>query len=62
MTTTDRYPHANITKKYEESSISARLEACFLDNLGKVITREQLLEVARDPVTKQEPENWHHAQ
>ena len=59
MTTADHYPHATITKKYEESSISARLEACFLDNLGKVITREQLLEVARDPVTNQEPENWH---
>lgn len=59
MTKHNPYPYATISKKYVESSIIARLEACFLDNLGKVITRAQLLEVARDPVTQEEPENWH---
>ena len=44
---------------YTQRSIRARLEAFFLDNLGKVATREQLLEVATDPETGVEPENWH---
>lgn len=53
------YPYAQVRKKYAQNSISARLEACFLDNLGKILTREQLLEVAKDPITGVEPENWH---
>ena len=35
------------------------MEAFFLDNLGKVATREQLLKVATDPKTGRTPENWH---
>jgi len=46
-------------KKYQQSSIRQRIEALFLDNLGKVITREQIIEVAKDPTTGTEPENWH---
>jgi hypothetical protein len=30
-----------------------------LDNIGKIITREQIIEVATDPKTKKQPENWH---
>lgn len=30
-----------------------------MDNLGKVATREQLIEVATDPVSGRVPENWH---
>jgi hypothetical protein len=45
--------------KYAQRSIRARLEAFFLDNLGRVVTREQLLEVAKDPKTGKVPENWH---
>jgi hypothetical protein len=45
--------------KYQQRSIRARLEALFLDNLGRVVTREQILEVARDPKTGKVPENWH---
>ncbi len=26
---------------------------------GKIATREQLIEVATDPITKRVPENWH---
>ena len=37
--------------KYLQRSISSRLEAFFLDNLGRVATREQILEVARNPKT-----------
>ena len=35
------------------------MEAFFLDNLGKVVTREQLIIVATDPNTGRVPENWH---
>jgi len=45
--------------RYKQSAVKRRIEALFLDNLGKVLTREQILEVARDPVTGKEPENWH---
>lgn len=51
--------HAKINKKYTQPTISKRIEAFFLDNLNKVITRKQLLEVAKDPKTGREPENWH---
>ena len=44
---------------YEQGSIRARIEAFFLENLGKVATREQLIEVATDPTTGRVPENWH---
>lgn len=46
-------------RKYRQGSIRERIEALFLNNLGKVITREQILEVAKDPTTGVEPENWH---
>ncbi|HET6574299.1 MAG TPA: hypothetical protein VFG68_11885 [Fimbriiglobus sp.] len=46
-------------KKYNQPTILKRLEAFFLDHIGEVVTREQLLEVARDPKTGKEPENWH---
>ena len=35
------------------------MEAFFLDNLGKIATREQLIEVSTDPETGKVPENWH---
>ncbi len=42
-----------------QRSARARIEAFFLDNLGKVATREQIIEVATDPTTGRSPENWH---
>jgi len=45
--------------EYLQRSIRARLEAFFLENLGRVVTREQILEVARNPKTGKVPENWH---
>lgn len=54
---TDR--NAKIRRKYAQASIRDRIEAFFLDNLGKVATREQLIKVATDPETKLVPENWH---
>jgi hypothetical protein len=50
---------AEIKGPYQQQSIRARIEAFFLDNIGKVVTRAQLIEVATDPKTGVEPENWH---
>jgi len=44
---------------YKAKSIKRRIEALFLDNVGKVITREQIIQVATNPVTGKQPENWH---
>lgn len=52
-------PRGTIARRYDQRSVKRRLEAAFLDNVGRVLTRAQLQEVARDPVTGQEPENWH---
>ncbi len=49
--------NAVVRGPYMQSSI--RGEAFFLDNLGKVATREQLIQVAIDPKTGRIPENWH---
>lgn len=50
---------ARIRGPYLQTSIRGRIEAFFLDNLGKVATREQLIKVATDPETGRVPENWH---
>lgn len=51
--------YAEVKKIYKQTSIKHRIEALFLDNVGKIITREQILQVATDPVTGKQPENWH---
>ena len=51
--------NAQIKGPYTQKTIQKRIEAFFLDNLGKVVTREQLIQVATDPETKRVPENWH---
>lgn len=30
-----------------------------MDNIGNVVTREEIIEVATDPTTRRAPENWH---
>lgn len=45
--------------KYSQKSVSKRIEALFLNNLGKVVTREQIVNVAIDPATGKTRENWH---
>lgn len=47
------------TSLYHQSSVSKRVEALFLNNVGLVLTREQIQRAAKDPVTGKEPENWH---
>lgn len=44
---------------YSQKTIRQRIKALLLDNLGKVVTREQILQVAKDPTTGKTPENWH---
>lgn len=44
---------------YTQPSVSARLEALFLNNIGLVVTRDQIIAAARNPKTGREPENWH---
>jgi len=44
---------------YRQKSVKKRIEALFLNNIGKVLDREMILRAARDPKTKREPENWH---
>lgn len=44
---------------YTQKTVRQRLEALFLANVGLVLTRDQILAAARDPVTGKEPENWH---
>lgn len=60
----ERIPMANKTystdnTKYTQKTVSQRIEALFLNNLGKVVTREQIIAAATDPITNKEPENWH---
>jgi hypothetical protein len=57
--TTKPYPYCDSPQAYTDTSIKKRLENFFLDNVGKIVTNAQLIEVAKDPVTGKEPENWH---
>jgi len=51
--------HAVIRRRYRQESVRDRIRAFFLDNIGKVATREQIQKVAADPKTGRIPENWH---
>lgn len=44
---------------YTQKTVSQRIEALFLNNLGKVVTHEQIIKAATDPKTGNQPENWH---
>lgn len=55
----DNKEYGEIKGPYNQKTIRGRIEALFLDNLGKILTREQIQEVAKDPQTGKEPENWH---
>jgi hypothetical protein len=48
-----------VVGKYEQGSILQRIEAFFLDNVGRTATNSQIQQVAKDPKTGREPENWH---
>ena len=44
---------------YSGKSVRERIEQFFLDNVGRVATRDQIQEAAKDPVSGRIPENWH---
>lgn len=44
---------------YAQKTVSQRIEALFLNNLGKIVTREQIVRVATDPISGVARENWH---
>lgn len=54
-----KYPMGSLKRVYSGKSIKDRLLEFFLDNVGCIVTRPMLIEVAKDPVTGVEPENWH---
>ncbi|WBU54161.1 hypothetical protein [Paracoccus sp. SCSIO 75233] len=45
--------------EYTQTSVSKRVEALFLNNVGLVVTREQIIKAATNPKTGVQPENWH---
>ena len=47
------------TSEYGQRSVLKRIEALFLDDIGKVVTRDRIIRAARDPKTGRDPENWH---
>ena len=51
--------YSSDTTSYTQTSVSKRIEALFLNNIGLVVTRTQILRAAKNPVTGQDPENWH---
>lgn len=57
--TTDKRPPYAVIGSYPQKSMRGRIEAFFLDNIGRIASREQIIEVATDPRTKKVPENWH---
>jgi len=50
---------AAIMGAYPQPIVRMRIEAFFLNNVGKVATREQIMEVATDPKTGRTPKDWH---
>ena len=51
--------YGEVKGPYLQKTIRERIKALFLDNLGKTVTREDILEVAKDPESGRIPENWH---
>lgn len=49
----------SLNRIYDQKSIKKRIEAFLLDNVGKIVTREMIVQVSKDPITGREPENWH---
>jgi hypothetical protein len=41
------------------AAVRDRIRAFFIANIGKVVTREEIIAASRDPETGKEPENWH---
>jgi len=55
----NRKLYGKLRGTYKQQSVKKRIEALFLHNIGKVLTREQIIKAATDPKTGRQPENWH---
>lgn len=51
--------YGDLKGKYDQKSVKKRIEALFLDNIGKILTRQQIIKASIDPKTGRQPENWH---
>jgi hypothetical protein len=51
--------YGTVKGPYLQKSVKKRIEALFLDNLGRILSREQIIEASTDPKTGVQPENWH---
>jgi hypothetical protein len=51
--------YGKVKGPYKQGSVRKRIEALFLSNLGKIVTREMIIEAATDPASGRQPENWH---
>jgi hypothetical protein len=51
--------YSSDTSKYLQKSVRQRIEALFLNNVGLIVTRDQIRDAAKDPKTGVDPENWH---
>lgn len=51
--------YGEVKGPYTQKTVKKRIEALFLDNVGKVLAREQIIEAATDLTTGKAPENWH---
>lgn len=54
-----RKRYGKVKGPYRQKSVKDRIRSLFLGNIGKVLTREQIIEAAMDPATGRAPENWH---
>ncbi|OZS42039.1 restriction endonuclease [Photobacterium sanguinicancri] len=59
MSGREQYETGKVSTTYEQKSIKKRIEAFLIDNVGKIVTREMIIQVSKDPKTGKEPENWH---
>jgi hypothetical protein len=51
--------YGKVKGPYRQKSVKKRIEALFLENVGKILSREQIIQAATDSLTKRQPENWH---
>ena len=53
------FDRGNYRGPYAAPTVKRRIEMLLLDNVGKIVTRRDILLAATDPKTGLEPENWH---
>jgi hypothetical protein len=59
MVSMSQKEYGEVKGPYLQKTVKKRIEALFLDNIGKVLTNEQIQQAAYDPEKGRAPENWH---